>query len=407
LFVGCTGLAAVVAAIRTVWPRGLDRGLLALLFLIVAAQIAGFGAAYASALMADEIRLDAWLLIDGFSNPRFYGQFLTLALPLLLVPVLSTGELRRYAAVASVITALAWMLAISSGTRGTWLGLGVAAAFLPWLGGTGRRWAIGQLLATGVGLSLFWILLSLLPGVIGAEVGHHAGTRLTTSLSGRGPLWMMTIDLVLEHPWLGVGPMHFANVPNQIAAHPHQGLLQWAAEWGAPSALAVTALVLIGGWKVMRTIRQHPASTGETDVIRLCLLASVLASLVQAMVDGVLVMPYTQLWLTLCVGWLIGLHRQVAPAQMLKVGARPQPGDTAATVDARVTRCVIGAGVAFFLAASVYLGHVVVRDTPELQAREQWFVQTAGGLYKPRFWRQGFIERDAAAWMHVKKRDRK
>ena len=42
------------------------------------------GPAYLSAVTNGEGILNGWLLLDGFSNPRFYGQFLTLALPLLV-----------------------------------------------------------------------------------------------------------------------------------------------------------------------------------------------------------------------------------------------------------------------------------------------------------------------------------
>ncbi|MCY1444973.1 hypothetical protein D9M71_614670 [compost metagenome] len=44
------------------------------------------------------------------------------------------------------------------------------------------------------------------------------------------------------------------------------------------------------------------------DPLRLCLVASFVASAVHAMADGSLVMPYTQLWLAVLIGWAWGLY---------------------------------------------------------------------------------------------------
>ncbi|SDX04004.1 hypothetical protein SAMN05216317_12517 [Nitrosomonas eutropha] len=147
LGVACLGLSWLVASVRRLYGiqnaggHTVDRVLLATLFFICARLVARFDVSYLAAITNGEGILDAWLLVDGFSNPRFFGQFLTLALPLLAAPLLVEGNLRRYALVAGVLIVLIWTTAIVSGARGTWLGLACATVVFACIGPIGRRWA--------------------------------------------------------------------------------------------------------------------------------------------------------------------------------------------------------------------------------------------------------------------------
>lgn len=381
LGVASLGLAWLVASMRRLYgvqntdSRIVDRVLLATLFLICAGLVARFVTSYLAAMVGDTGILDAWLLVGGFSNPRFFGQFLTLALPLLAVPLLTEGNLRRYALVAGVLIVLVWTAAIVSGTRGTWLGLACAAAVLACIGPTGRRWAVLHLAAACAGVVLTWIMMTVIPAALDMSVAHHAASKLTTSLSLREIIWTQAIEEALSYPLLGIGPMQLADLPNGVAAHPHQAWLQWAAELGLPSALLVTGLVVHGIGKLVVVLRTRMRSTQEQDVIRLCLAASIIAALTQAMVDGVLVMPYSQLWLALLAGWLIGL----------------QPRGASSDAIAFAPRRTFFAWLAILISAVALLSFVVVRDYPNLGQREEMYAKTFGGHLQPRFWAQGVI----------------
>jgi len=381
LGVASLGLAWLVASMRRLYgvqntdSRIVDRVLLATLFLICAGLVVRFLTSYLAAMVGDIGILDAWLLVDGFSNPRFFGQFLTLALPLLAVPLLTEGNLRRYALVAGVLIVLVWTAAIVSGTRGTWLGLACAAAVLACIGPTGRRWAVLHLAAACAGVVLTWIMMTVIPTALDMSVAHHAASKLTTSLSLRDIIWTQAIEEVLSHPLLGIGPMQLADLPNGVAAHPHQAWLQWAAELGLPSALLVTGLVVHGIGKLVVVLRARMRSMQEQDVIRLCLAASIIAALTQAMVDGVLVMPYSQLWLALLAGWLIGLQPQAASSDAI----------------AFAPRRTFFAWLAILISAVALLSFVVVRDYPNLGQREEMYAKTFGDHLQPRFWAQGVI----------------
>ncbi|NWD75661.1 O-antigen ligase family protein [Pseudomonas gingeri] len=316
--------------------------------------------------------LDTGGLLSGFSNKRFYGQFQTFTLPLLALPLLLSTTKRSAQAWVFSLLSVWWLIAVMGGTRGTWLGMGVAAGVLFICGHVGRRWFTWQLLAVVVGVTLYWLLFSVLAGYLGMEVSNAASDRLTTTLSSRGPLWQQAWDMIRERPWLGFGPMHFADIHNPIAAHPHQAILQWASEWGVPSALLVMVLVGRGLWATLCLIRERSISEDPTDLLRLCLFASLIGALTQSMVDGVIVMPYSQFWLSLVVGWLMALHVW-----------KGEPAKSNAFVH--------WAWMGISSAAVLLLIYVVIRDLPHQDERNKLYQQQYGGQYQPRFWVQGVI----------------
>ena len=100
--------------------------------------------------------------------------------------------------------------------------------------------------------------------------------------------------------------------------------------------------------------------------------ASLIGALTQSMVDGVIVMPYSQLWLSIVVGWLMGIHEWPVTRQPFGLWRR----------QLWVTVMVLAIG---------FLGYVAIRDFPNLEARKEQFGRDFGGNYQPRFWQQGVI----------------
>src|SRR5699024_1175576 len=120
---------------------------------------------------------------------------------------------------------------------------------------------------------------------------------LRTGLSSRGIIWQQAWDLFLANPIFGVGPMHFAAYPNSVAAHPHQVVLQWLAEWGLAATLIATALATWGIWHGLKYVRSN-----SSQPLDAALWLSIIGALILAQVDGVFVMPYTETWLAIIVG---------------------------------------------------------------------------------------------------------
>jgi O-antigen ligase len=371
LFISCGLIAVAFAAVRREGGERLDRVLILIVVLLCLVKSAQYLYAGMLAFTSGQRLLDPDLLLSGFSNKRFYGQFQTFTLPLLALPLLLPTLSRPVRAAVLALLCVWWLIAISGGTRGTWLGLGTAGVLLAALGPGGRRWVAWQLAAAGGGLLLYWLLFTGLAGYLGIELSSGAGDRLTTSLSGRGPIWWQAWHMIVERPWLGFGPMQFADIPNVIAAHPHQAILQWASEWGVPSTLVVIALAWRGGWATLGVLRERGLSTQRVDLLRLCLFAALVAALVQSMVDGVIVMPISQLWLALVVGWLLALHPRV-------------PGGAALPMVAGVwtVLSVVAVGLLIFVAA---------RDVPHITQAQQRYIDATHNHLQPRFWAQGVI----------------
>jgi putative inorganic carbon (hco3(-)) transporter len=316
--------------------------------------------------------LDTSLLLDGFSNIRTYGQFQTFTLPLLTLPLLLKPATRPARTWVFALLVCWWVIAICGGSRGTWLGMGIAGIAMSLCGPSGRRWLGWQLGAFLAGCTLYWCFFSVLPTYLGIKTLHFAGDRLTTNLSAREVIWLQAWDMIKARPWLGFGPMHFADIPNLVAAHPHQAILQWASEWGVPSALMVMGLTGWGLYSTLILIRSKGSSPEPVDLLRVCLFASLVGALVQSMVDGVIVMPYSQLWLCVVVGWMLAIHEWTkTPAPMSPAMAR--------------------AWQSLMLCAVLVLMYVVIRDFPHLEEREQRYGEDFGGHFQPRFWMQGVI----------------
>lgn len=372
LITSCLGLAWGIAVARRLSGEILDKILIASVALLGMVKITEFSILYFTSLAAAEKNVDAFQILTGFSNPRFYGQFLSLTLPLLAMPLLARDRSYRYAILTFVVLTLWWTIAITSGTRGTWLGLFTAISVLFFTGSAGRRWAAWQAAGALIGLACFWILLTLIPEWLGVDVQNHASTRMTTSLSAREVIWLQAWEMIRERPLLGYGPMHFSDIPNPVAAHPHQAALQWGAEWGVPSLLGVTLLIAYAAWATLKVLCAHARSSRPTDLLRLCLSGSLLAALAQAMVDGVIVMPYTQVWLSILAGWLLALH--------------PSHNETTT-----VSQTLRKAWLYACIASAALLLMISKRDTANLHEQQLFYTQDVGEFLQPRFWTQGVI----------------
>lgn len=252
-------------------------------------------------------RLDTVMLFEGtFSNRRFFGQVASLTIPLLAYPLLRGGLSKGTRAVLFAVLALWWMLVIVSGTRGTWMALMVAAIVLAAVGWNAcAGWLRIQVLALGVGALSFVALFVWLPNWLGQNVSLEDRLSNFSALNGRAELWASAWVQIQAHPWLGIGPMHLAAIRNDFGAHPHNAVLQLVAEWGTPAALMFMLPVVCGLFFLLAELRQRRA---PPSFLVVSLTASLLAISAQSIVDGVIVIPYTQAWLVMVAGWALGIY---------------------------------------------------------------------------------------------------
>ncbi|MFC5695751.1 O-antigen ligase family protein [Pseudomonas sp. GCM10022186] len=372
LVVSSIALCRFFASIRRENGKSLDETLINTIYIVITSILVLYFVIYQQMLSKELSPFSAYKTLWGFSNPRFFGQFLALTLPMMIFPLLREGASRNEVVAVSILSALWWAAAITSASRGLALAMVAAGVWLSLTGSTGRRWSILQLRFSAIGLLIYLVLFSAIPAWLDIDIKAHVSERLTTSLSMREVIWKQAIDMMMERPWLGFGPMHFADHYNAVATHPHQALLQWASEWGIPSAIAVTALVFLAARNTYRLLSATADSRTSPDTLRVCLSGSIAATLTLSMVDGVLVMPTTQLWLAILGGWLLGLNPAASP-----------PGSPAPIF--RGTWILVQA------LAMMLLLSIVFRDLPGLAANNARYVDNTHEPLQPRFWLQGVI----------------
>lgn len=378
-------LVFAIATQRLQHGNWLDQALPALFFATAAAYMVSSITVYLAMLLAGPAYGQGFNVLElyhGFSNVRFFGHVQTLLIPFLLLPALWWGNTPARRGLLWIVPLGWWMLVIGSGSRGTWVALLVGAvAVLLFAGRPGRDWLRGQLAALAGGAACYLLFILWLPQWLAqpATFLHRAGEIMSLSL--REVLWMESLQFFREHPWLGLGPMHYAQAGVRVAAHPHNAVLQWLAEWGLPATLLLTTVCATAGLafagyvrRAVQAGRDHPAQ------LRAALLAALAGIAAQSMVDGTLIMPVSQTLLALLCGWAMGLYleeRQGAARSSL-------PGRAAVAAVTLIAAVMVVRGIA------PEIGVIAEREQAYLAAYPP--ENPALPNLMPRFWTQGRIE---------------
>lgn len=269
------------------------------------------GALNYSFIIINRDPLDIWNIIDGFSNIRFYAQFLSWTLPFILAyTVVNTQEVYRKWLIGIVIAS--WTLVLISGTRAYVLGIVFSIMAVIWF--TPRFWLTYTkwILLTGFsGLAGYFILIYLIPALLGLDNSaalNSTANRNFSSSSGRIKIWEDTLQIIMQNPLTGIGPMMTAmdGVLDKVA-HPHNFPLQLAAEWGIPFATVVILSLLYASLKWHNTIAKKPAERGA---LALPITAATSSAMAASLVDGIIVMPVSLLYMAIIVGMGFSLWRQ-------------------------------------------------------------------------------------------------
>lgn len=365
------GLAFALAAEARFGQHPFDRWTIRLILVLATVISMKIMTGYVAAIV-EGLKVDTLTLFEGtFSNRRVFGQVASMVIPLLVYPLLTRKlpRIQRWSVFA--LLAVWWMLVIVSGTRGTWMALFVAAVILAaftWQASS--AWLRVQILALAWGAVLFGILFVGLPTWLRTDAAIENRLINLVTLSGREVLWDIAWTQIQAHPWLGIGPMHLAAIRNDFGAHPHNAILQLAAEWGIPAALAFIIPVGFGIVRLLVRIRQQQVTSGPLLV---CLTASILAISAQSMVDGVIVIPYTQTLLVLIVGWTLGVYFRdsALPSVPLSWGAH------------------FGISILSLIAVSALLYGIFPEVLNRVEVTQAY--ADAGKLIPPRYWGVGWI----------------
>ena len=317
--------------------------------------------------IVEHAQLDPTSLAPSFSNFRLFNHAQTVGLPLFVLLCCRQGP--AYKKSRFVLTACWWALLISLGGRGSLVGLLAGSVGALILRGRHAIPFCKMMLATAFGgLLVYAVFFVCIPLAAGLEpfglLTHMAGRTAHDPASSRVELWLPALHMMEAAPWLGIGPAHFAHLMvASIAAHPHNWMLQFGAEWGVPALLCLCAMVALG----MRSLAGSAARLAAADTVNQTLLAAWIATGIAIVVDGLvsgnIVMPVSQLMIALYLacarGWLLSL----APA------ASATPGPRLAV---RAVVLVAAIGLLWYVATDV-------RQT----------TRPYGELAHPRFWLDG------------------
>lgn len=307
-------------------------------------------------------------MYPGFDNPRFYGQFQVLLIPILHGLSSQQGWHKKLfnQKVIYPTLLLQWCIVWALAGRGVLLGLGMACVITLLATGGRYKTLLLQVLAFVLaGAALYFLLFFCIPEWAGLARDIPSGLRF--GLSKREVLWQGAWEMIRTNPLLGVGPLHYSAVWNHIGAHPHQATLQFLAEWGIPATLLFLFSIMVGMLRGVSMVRNN------TSVLDVSLWMALLAALTLAQVDGVFAMPYTEGWLAV----IAGLAR-----------ARWKSPVGAVSMACSIRRAIFSMLLLF---ATAIIARILIVDVPLLHEASMKFYEEHNIGSPPRFWDQGWI----------------
>ena len=310
----------------------------------------------------------------NYANIRFFNHYQTWTLPLLAGLSLNLPKRWRVGkGFAFGLVALWWALVFASDVRGTVVAMGVAAIGGGLLfRGRAKKWLLVQAAGVLLGLGLYYLLFS-------AGEAPRAADKFgdPAQYARRLRHWRVCLEMAWTHPILGIGPMHFAWIPYPFTepASPHSALMQWLAEWGVPSTIAMVGLAVWGGWQWMKQERETESTTNEVpDAVSVALVASVLAGAAHSMVSGLTLAPLSQMLLVLVGGWAWGRYRHADRGNEIDVSVR--------------SHVLLGA----LLLGSMLIVGGSLKDLSTIEERRSAFAEARDrNRLSPRYWAQGYI----------------
>lgn len=248
-------------------------------------------------------------LLTGFSSIRSFNQYQLWGLGLITLPLLTfdlkNAYTRRWLHLALIFW---WVVLFYSASRGVLLawGLGLLCTALMY---RKLAWPFIRLQLSHIAAGYFGyvILFQIIPNIKGAALVTGSIMRNTTS--DRVELWNLSINLLQDHPIFGVGAMHFA-WHNATVAHPHNSVLQLMAEWGLPAALIVltTAGYGIYCWLKKFNANKVATQTKFDSSLAIVLVFTIITNAIYSLVDGVIVMPISQVMMFTIIGLMIAYY---------------------------------------------------------------------------------------------------
>lgn len=250
----------------------------------------------------------------GFSNIRLFQEYQLWSLGLICLPLLAFNLKRNLRLWLYFALSCWWVLLFYAASRGVILGWLVAIVItaivykkLAW------PFIRIQLISAFAGLCAYHVLFKIIPSWIFASSTNAiiTSTIFRDTVTDRTDLWKVALVMIKNFPSLGVGPMHFYFY-NTYGTHPHNSVLQIASEWGLPAAIIVAGILGFSFYCWMRKFngQQLKMTTQLNSNLAIILLFTITASAAYSLVEGVIVMPISQVLMFTIIGLMIGQYTE-------------------------------------------------------------------------------------------------
>ncbi len=251
----------------------------------------------------------------GFSNIRLFQQYQLWSLGIICLPLLAFDLAKRirfwlYGALTGW-----WILLFYAASRGALLGW-LVAVLITAIMHRKSAWPFLriQLINALTGLGGYLILFKAIPNWVADTAASPAivtSTVFRDTVSDRTDLWNAAFEMIKTHPVLGVGPMHFYFY-NSFGTHPHNSVLQLAAEWGLPATFIILAIAGYGFhcWYKKLNADKLEAATKLDSNLSMILFFTIITNGAYSLVDGVIVMPISQVLMFTMIGLMIGQYTE-------------------------------------------------------------------------------------------------
>ena len=157
-----------------------------------------------------------------------------------------------------------------------------------------------------MGALIYAVLFYFIPSLVDFDFLSGGRTLDQALQAGSRPyIWKSALDYATQSPILGIG-LGTTRYGYYIVAHPHNSVLQWAAELGLLSVGIILATISLSIFRWIKAVRHsNMAPNAESDFSHAALLAAIIGMLGYSLVSGVIVMPLSQTILVLISGWML------------------------------------------------------------------------------------------------------
>ena len=248
----------------------------------------------------------------GFSSIRSFNQYQLWSIGLITLPLLAFDIKQTTKRWLTIALTFWWVLLFYSASRGVLLAwfVGMIMTALVY---KKLAWPFLKLQIVNIstGFVAYYVLFKLLPSLQNQSV--LTSTVWRDSTRDRTELWDICFKMMEYHPFVGVGPLHYYWY-TKVGTHPHNSVLQLGAEWGIPATMIMLSIAGYGFycWYKKFNVKNINLLPKLDCNLSIILFFTIITNAAYSLVDGVIVMPISQVLMFTMIGMMIGQYQHGA-----------------------------------------------------------------------------------------------